>query len=231
MLFTMKLLLSGILVSAVLAGATIPERVQQYGNVVATRLQPDFAKAGVTYPPSAITLVVLKQERQVELYAQNAGSTYRFIRSYSITAASGHLGPKLREGDWQVPEGIYGVDSLNPNSHYHLALHVDYPNAFDRAQAKADGRNQLGGDIMIHGSNVSIGCVAMGDQAAEDLFVLSAQAGISHVRLLFCPFDFRFTKKTLAGPDLPVWAPKLYDHLEQALGALPPPPAQPQINQ
>ncbi len=73
--------------------------------------------------------MILKQERRVELYAQNsvAESSWRFIRSYPILAASGHLGPKLREGDWQVPEGIYAVESLNPNSHYHLALHVDYP--------------------------------------------------------------------------------------------------------
>ena len=123
-----------------------------------------------------------------------------------------------------MPEGIYGVESLNPNSHYHLALHVDYPNSFDREKAKADGRAQLGGDIMIHGSNVSIGCVAMGDAVAEDLFVLSALVGIKQVRLLFCPFDFRLTKNGLAGSDLPSWAPELYDNLERRLGELPLPP-------
>ena len=201
---------------------SVSERVQQYGNVVATRLQPSFAKAGVAYPPAGITLVVLKQERQLELYAQSAGSTYRFIRSYPIMAASGHLGPKLREGDWQVPEGIYGVDSLNPNSLYHVALHVDYPNAFDRAQAKADGRSHLGGEIMIHGNEVSIGCVAMGDIAAEDLFVLSAKAGIHNVKLLLCPFDFRLSKDDDMPPGkLPAWAPELYRQLRRELWAMP----------
>ena len=102
---------------------------------MATRLQSDFEKAGIAYPPAKVTLVILKQEARVEVYAKNPEqpgtvSEYHYIRSYPILAASGHLGPKLREGDGQVPEGIYAVESLNPNSHYHLALHVGYPNAF-----------------------------------------------------------------------------------------------------
>lgn len=205
---------------------TVSERVAQYKKTVDARLIPDFAKAGVAYPPTKITLVILKQERRVELYAQGATdlSAYHFIQSYPILAASGHLGPKLREGDWQVPEGIYAIESLNPNSHYHLALHVDYPNAFDRAQAKLDNRTNLGGDIMIHGSNVSIGCVALGDSAAEDLFVLSAEVGLPHVRLLFCPFDFRVTKQASETDQLPPWTAKLYADLEQNLSTLPRPP-------
>jgi hypothetical protein len=236
----MKFILAGMLVLALAVGLffklpsleyaldmkvngpkSISERVHQYGDLVAARLRPDFTQAGVDYPPNQLTLVVLKQERLLELYAEKAGQPYRFIRSYPILAASGHLGPKLREGDWQVPEGIYSVESLNPNSHYHLALHVDYPNAFDRAQAAADGRTQLGGDIMIHGSYVSIGCVAMGDSTAEDLFILAAQTGLSHVRLIFCPYDFRQTQQTLTGPDFPSWTPKLYADLARALATLP----------
>jgi hypothetical protein len=241
----MKLFLGGILLVALVVGIyfkwpwiestldqaingpkSVSERVLQYGDRVAARLQPDFSKAGVDYPPGKVTLVILKQERVLELYAQSPkadGQSYRFIRSYPILAASGHLGPKLREGDWQVPEGIYSVESLNPNSHYHLALHVDYPNAFDRAQAQVDGRTQLGGDIMIHGSYVSIGCVAMGDSAAEDLFVLTAKTGLPNVRLLFCPLDFRETKAPLSGPDFPAWTQQLYADLAKALNALPPP--------
>ncbi len=205
---------------------TVAQRLTQYGPVVEKRLKTDFTRAGVTYPPARITLVVLKQERQLELYAAGAaGDALHYIKSYPILAASGRLGPKLQQGDDQVPEGMYAVDSLNPNSHYHLALHVDYPNAFDRAQARTDGRTDLGGDIMIHGNAVSIGCVAMGDPASEDLFVLAAQAGLPNVRLLFCPLDFRLTKAEPGGPDLPAWTPKLYRNLEKALGTLPLPPA------
>ncbi len=203
---------------------SVSQRVEEYGKSVEARLGPDFASAGITYPPKKAIFVVLKQEREMQIYAKDSAGEYRFIRSYPILAASGHLGPKLREGDEQVPEGIYGVESLNPNSHYHLALHVDYPNAFDRAEGQADGRKDLGGDIMIHGNHVSIGCIAVGDAAAEDLFVLAAQVGLPNIRLIICPFDFRLTKKALAGPDLPNWTPKLYAQLERALAGLPVPP-------
>lgn len=203
---------------------TVDQRIREYGDSVAVRLKPDFDKAGVPYPPEKITLVVLKHERELELYAPDAGGAYKYVRTYPILAASGHLGPKQKRGDAQVPEGIYGVDSLNPNSHYHLALHVDYPNSFDRAMAQTDGRTDLGGDIMIHGSHVSIGCVAVGDQGAEDLFVLAARAGPRNVRLLFCPVDFRVTRDNPEPDRLPAWAPQLYAPLAQALDALPLPP-------
>jgi murein L,D-transpeptidase YafK len=71
--------------------------------------------------------------------------------------ASGKAGPKLREGDGQVPEGIYRIDGLNPNSSYHLSLKLNYPNDFDLEQARTEGRTELGGDIFIHGKAVSIG--------------------------------------------------------------------------
>ncbi len=207
---------------------SVAERLREYGTLVDARLAPDFARAGVTYPPAALTLLVLKQEKQLQVYASGLRLEQRFIRAYPILAASGHAGPKLREGDEQVPEGIYAVESLNPNSAYHLALHVDYPNAFDRAHAASDGRRQLGGDIMIHGSDVSIGCVAMGDEAAEDLFVLTAKTGLSRVRLIFSPIDFR-ANGTLADHLInnfaePAWTPELYTQLKLLLRTLPSPP-------
>jgi L,D-transpeptidase catalytic domain len=85
-----------------------------------------------------------------------------FIHSYSVLVASGHNGPKLREGDRQVPEGFYRITSLNPNSSYHLSIKLNYPNAFDQQHADEEGRDRLGGDIFIHGKAASIGCLAMG---------------------------------------------------------------------
>ena len=70
---------------------------------------------------------------------------------------------KLKEGDGQVPEGIYHIDSLNPNSMFHLSIRLDYPNSFDKQQGKIDGRKELGSDIMIHGNTCSSGCLAIGD--------------------------------------------------------------------
>jgi hypothetical protein len=202
---------------------TVAERLQQYGAIVAGRLAQDFARAGVAYPPTRMTLVILKQEKQMQLYAGSANGGERFIHTFPILAASGHAGPKLREGDWQVPEGIYGVESLNPNSTYHLALHVNYPNSFDRQHAQADGRTQLGGDIMIHGSNVSIGCVALGDSAAEDIFVLAAKVGLPRVLLLFCPMDLRTAHPVSVNVESPPWTSELYAKLQAELKNLPAP--------
>ena len=117
---------------------------------------------------------------------------YAKVAEYAILAASGTLGPKMAEGDRQVPEGVYRIESLNPNSLYHLALRVDYPNAEDKAQAKRDGRDTglLGGDIMIHGSSCSIGCLAMGDPVSEELFVLAADTGLKNIRVILSPVDF-----------------------------------------
>src|SRR5207244_3968581 len=119
------------------------------------------------YPPAELALLAFKQERLLEVYATDKKmGGFKFVQAYPILGASGELGPKLREGDGQVPEGLYAINFLNPNSLYHLSLRVSYPNDFDRAQAKRDGRQKLGGDIMIHGSFASIGCLAMGDEAA-----------------------------------------------------------------
>ena len=87
----------------------------------------------------------------------------------STPSMSGRLGPKLKEGDRQVPEGLYRVESLNPNSRYHLSLRVNYPNEQDKSYGRLDGRNNLGTDIMIHGKDCSIGCLAMGDPSCDFL--------------------------------------------------------------
>ena len=77
-----------------------------------------------------------------------------------------------------MPEGVYAIEAFNSNSRFHLSLKLDYPNAVDRQQAALEGRDQLGGDIFLHGKDVSVGCLAMGDAAIEELFVLVARTGI-----------------------------------------------------
>jgi hypothetical protein len=204
-----------------LTGA-IGDRVRSYGPTARPRLLPYFAIADVAYPPATVTLVGLKQENRLQVYAsERAGDPPRFIRDYPILAASGGPGPKLREGDGQVPEGIYGIDSLNPFSSYHVALRVNYPNADDRTHAREDGRTHLGGDIMIHGSNCSIGCLAMGDEVSEELFVLAAETGIAHVRILLAPYDFRTGAAPPDLPTQPTWVGGLYEEIKGELGKLP----------
>ena len=213
--------------AAVFGKKSVADRVAEYGPDARARWSPYFARAGVAYPPARVTLVGLKAEKRLDVYAAGGDGVMRFIRGYPIRAASGSLGPKLKRGDGQVPEGIYGIESLNPNSRFHLALRVSFPNAFDRAMAGADGRGDLGGDIMIHGSSVSAGCLAMGDEAAEDLFVLAAETGIGNVKIILAPADLRVAQPPAAAATSPTWTGTLYAELRAALAELPAAPASP----
>jgi hypothetical protein len=199
---------------------TVAERVQQYGSKARSRLGPHFQRARVPYPPQRVTLVGLKGERLLQVYAAGTSNAYRFICSYPILAASGGPGPKLREGDRQVPEGIYPVELLNPNSRYHVSLKIGYPNAFDRAQGATDGRTKLGGDIMIHGSSVSVGCLAVGDRAAEDLFVLAADTGLPNMSVVLAPVDFRTGAAVPKDAKLPEWFAPVYSEIKARLAEL-----------
>ena len=110
-----------IVVTRATGEKTVAQRIAQYGGGVDKRLTPVFRARSVPYPPTRLALIGFKEERVLEVWAAGDDSGYRFIRSYPILAASGTPGPKLRQGDGQVPEGIYRIDSLNPNSLYHLS--------------------------------------------------------------------------------------------------------------
>ncbi len=133
-----------------------------------------------------VTLICIKDERALELWINRA-----FVKRYAMTAFSGGPGPKLREGDGQIPEGIYQAEYLNPNSSYHLSIKVGYPNAWDRAWARDEGRSRLGGDIFIHGEDVTIGCIPIGNRNIEEVFWAVYQAKPAHTRILISPWDFR----------------------------------------
>ena len=207
--------------SAVEERESVSSRLRQYGAVVHERLCPAFEEACVSYPPASVLLVGLKQERVLDVYARGKGQELMFIRRYPVLGASGEVGPKLREGDRQVPEGVYAIEELNPNSRFHLSLRVGYPNAFDRARAKEEGRSDLGGDIMIHGGSSSEGCLAIGDKAVEELFVLSADCGLANTRLVLSPVDFRKRELPLSCWSLAAWTEELYDSIRIELADLP----------
>jgi len=200
--------------------ATVADRIRQYGPTAGRRLAPRLKEKGLPYPPGELVLVGLKHERVLELWARGGESDFFLVRTYPILAASGRLGPKLREGDRQVPEGLYRIESLNPNSSYHLSLRLNYPNKFDRRHAREEGRNEPGSDIMIHGSNVSIGCIAVGDEAAEDLFVLVAETGIENVSVILAPVDFRRRQMPALNHELPSWTAQLYRRIREELRRL-----------
>ncbi|SHH69929.1 murein L,D-transpeptidase family protein [Massilia sp. CF038] len=206
-------------------GYTIAERLNEFGPLVQSRMQPHFRAAGVAYPPQDLAYLAFKDQRVLQVYARNQGdAAWRFVKQYPVLRASGMPGPKLMEGDKQVPEGVYRAESLNPNSRFHLSIRLDYPNAFDRRMAQQDQRSRLGGDIMIHGSDVSIGCLAMGDEAAEDLFIMGALATKERVRIVVSPTDFR-VPHALAPKLSSAWAGALYTSLRDELRQFPAAPA------
>jgi len=200
---------------------TVEDTLQVYGPYATHELTPYFTKAKVSYPPKEVTFIALKQEKKLELWARDSG-VFRFIRDYDIQSASGVAGPKLRQGDNQVPEGIYRIEALNPNSHYHLSMKINYPNEFDLVHAWQEGRADPGSDIFIHGRAASIGCLAMGDKAIEELFVLTAHVGAENVKVVIAPHDPRTSPLEADSEELPAWTPELYALISREIKALSP---------
>ncbi|VAW73318.1 Glutamate synthase [NADPH] large chain [hydrothermal vent metagenome] len=202
---------------------TVKAVTSHYSVAVDQRLKPWFDKAQVQYPPQKISLLAFKKEQRLELWAMQS-SAWVLIRQYNFTASSGVLGPKLKEGDKQIPEGLYKISGLNPNSSYHLSMKINYPNDFDLRYALKEGRQNPGSNIFIHGRNKSIGCIALGDVAIEELFVLVATIGQKDVPVIVAPWDFR--KKKLNTLVIPVnvrkkWLKGLYKTIDSKLKAYP----------
>lgn len=156
------------------AGLSARERVALAHRNKDAEVRGLFAAAGVAFPPSQLLFQVFKQEHELEVWAAT-GTTGALTRvaTYGICAAPRNPGPKNRQGDGQVPEGRYRVAAFNPASAYHLSMLVSYPNAADRRRSDA---RDLGGAIMIHGSCVSIGCIAMTDERIQELWVMAEAA-------------------------------------------------------
>ena len=202
---------------------TVADRLAEFGEAADTRWRERTRAVGIAYPPHAVTLVALKETKRLEVWFHPVSGKARLAHSFPILAASGGPGPKLRQGDRQVPEGVYPIESLNPNSLYHVALRIGYPNTEDLRLAANDGRKKLGGDIMIHGKNCSIGCLAMGDEAAEDLFALAAKVTPARLTVLMCPADFRQNPDYAPPPGAPGWVASRYAELRLRLQEFRPP--------
>jgi murein L,D-transpeptidase YafK len=152
-----------------------------------------------TYPNlgeiNDILLIAIKDKRRLEVWTRLArDKLFRFRKRYGFTGFSGRLGPKRLSGDRQIPEGIYDLTGLNPNSRHHVSIRVGYPNAVDLKFASAESRTDLGGDIFIHGGNTTIGCIPIGDRNTEELFILLAERPESRPQIIIMPVDFRLKK-------------------------------------
>jgi murein L,D-transpeptidase YafK len=121
-----------------------------------------------------IFLRAFKLDETLEVWVKPKGeNTYTLLHTYKICASSGVPGPKRREGDSQVPEGIYQINHFNPQSNFHLSLGIDYPNASDKILSD---RKNPGSAIYIHGNCVTIGCVPITDDKIKELYILAVEA-------------------------------------------------------
>jgi len=187
----------------------------RYREAEARQLQTvrgEFVAVGAAWPPKGLYLRAYKREGVVELWARaGRGARYVPVRRFEICMASGRLGPKVQEGDGQVPEGRYEISAFNPRSRYHLALKVSYPDATDRRRAAALGVSP-GGAIMVHGGCVTIGCLPLRDGPMEALYVATvhardAGAGVIPIDIHPCRYTDTACRAALAAhPDAAEYA-------------------------
>jgi len=176
----------------VFGGTALAEsRAEQAAKRVKPVLVAALAEKKLDYG-KPVFIRIFKAEKVLEIWVAK-NDRYIFFQTYPICTYSGRLGPKIREGDNQAPEGFYrvGLNQLNPHSNYHLAFNLGYPNAYDRANGRT------GDFLMVHGNCVSIGCYAMGYAGIEELDTLmdaALHSGKKNIDVHVFPFRFDNTK-------------------------------------
>ena len=151
-----------------------------------------FREKGLVWPAKYLYIRSFKYDSEMELWVKNKREEkYRLFKTYKICALAGTLGPKRMAGDYQVPEGFYYINEFNPRSQYHFALGLNYPNASDRLLSDI---SQPGGDIYIHGSCVTTGCIPLTDDKIEEVYILAAHAkdlGSDFIPVHIFPVNFK----------------------------------------
>ncbi len=188
-------------------------------------LQRQFKTKGLDWPARHIYVRSFKYDSQLEVWVKNdRKEQYKLFKTYRVCALAGSLGPKRMQGDYQVPEGFYYINEFNARSNYYLSLGLNYPNASDKILSDLA---QPGGDIYIHGSCVTVGCIPITDQQIDELYILAAHAknaGQDFIPVHIFPIRYNNKKsvdylsqltKTDAG--LKIFSERLesvYDHFE-----------------
>lgn len=174
-----------------------PERAEAAAARVKPALERALAEKNLRFG-DPVFLRAFKEERELELWVRRRETEkYEHFRTWKVAGASGSPGPKLAEGDSQVPEGFYFVppSAMKPDSTFHLSFNIGYPNAYDRHHGRT------GTFIMIHGSDVSIGCLAMTDAGIEEIYTLCDAAlrnGQPFFRVHIFPFRMDDTRMAAA---------------------------------
>ncbi len=205
-LMTSAALAAGVL----LAGCNSEEIGTLATNAKANKPIPDKLLAEMADkdmdPQSPILVRLFKQEAELEVWKQNRSGRFELLKVYPICRWSGDLGPKVKEGDRQAPEGFYTISpaQMNPQSAYYLSFNTGFPNAYDRAWGRS------GSELMVHGDCSSRGCYAMTDEQISEIYSLGREAFFGGQRAFqFQAYPFRMTAKNMArhrnNPNLAFW--------------------------
>jgi murein L,D-transpeptidase YafK len=166
---------------------------------------------------SPMLVRLFKQEAELEVWKQTRSGQYALLKTYPICRWSGDLGPKVREGDRQAPEGFYSITpgQMNPQSSYYLSFNIGYPNAFDKSLGRT------GSQLMVHGDCSSRGCYAMTDEQIAEIYSLGRESFFGGQRAFQVQaFPFKMTPLNMArhrnNPNMPFWKmiKQGYDHFE-----------------
>lgn len=143
--------------------------MEKEGNITALLLEKRINKNELN-----IYLRAFKSEKLIELWGKNdSDEKYTLIKTYDVCRTSGGLGPKRKQGDFQIPEGFYHINRFNPQSNFYLSLGINYPNTSDMILGD---KSNLGGDIFIHGGCVTIGCLPITDDQIKELYIFCVEA-------------------------------------------------------
>ncbi|TFV70010.1 murein L,D-transpeptidase [Bradyrhizobium frederickii] len=166
---------------------------------------------------SPILVRLFKQEAELEVWKQTRSGQFALLKTYPICRWSGDLGPKVREGDRQAPEGFYSINpgQMNPQSAYYLSFNTGYPNAFDKALGRT------GSQLMVHGDCSSRGCYAMTDEQIAEIYSLGRESFFGGQKAFqLQAYPFKMTPVNMAkhrnNPNMPFWKmiKEGYDHFE-----------------
>jgi murein L,D-transpeptidase YafK len=204
-----------MLFSSVMPAIEIPESARSRAAVrrIVPKLEAEMVARELKLG-SPVFIRIFKESDELEVWVRKDSRYYHF-RTWKICSWSGDLGPKLKEGDGQSPEGFYFIKppSLNPSSRFHLSFNLGYPNRYDRTHGRT------GSALMVHGNCVSIGCYAMTDPGIEEIYSLVHAAllnGQPFIRVHI--FPFRMTDRNMRRHEKSSWSPfwknlkQGYDH-------------------
>lgn len=197
-LFLILLMMAPAVVQGQMSYEELPVRFNKLNSIfskVSDSVVSEFKAKGLEWPARYMYIRAFKHEKQLEVWVKNDfPEPFQLFKVYKVCATSGTFGPKRKEGDKQIPEGFYYINEFKPNSNYHLALGLNYPNASDMILSD---QVKPGGDIYIHGNCVTIGCLPLTDSLIEQVYFLSSvvkEQGQDFIPVHIYPYRFDYPK-------------------------------------